>query len=491
MPIFSLDDDEGIGTLGECAYRFIDFLADAGMTYWQILPAGPTGFSNSPYQPLSSFAGNPYLINMEMLVRDGYLEETDLKPLKDGKQDRVDYGFLYKVKIPLLKKAAFRMDLCPPEDYLAFVRDNAFWLKDYALFMAIKEEQKGKPWQQWPEELRRHDSDEVQACIADLSEDISAYEHIQYFFFRQYGLMKKYAEEHGIQLIGDLPFYLAEDSIDVWSAPEQFAMNDRMELEYVAGMPGQKWGNPLYNWDRMRSDDYRWWTARTAFQYRFCDVLRLDHFHGFLRYYAVKKEGDDEGSWHSGPGLSLLEAFQRQYGWHAMIAEDLGELTPELIRMVKDSGLPGMKILQYAFDPHDPGSVYMPFQYDSRNAAVYTGTHDNNTLVGWVKQEKPRAERAAAYLGCTMKDLDLAMMRCAFGTTCDLAMVQTQDLLRLDEKSRTNVPGRDAGNWSWRMKKGALNKKLSSALAEEMKLYCRYNWTADQKKAEREAEKSA
>lgn len=485
LPVFSLHNDQGVGTMGKEAEDWIDFLADAGMTYWQILPLGPTGFSNSPYQPLSSFAGNPYLIDLHQLVEEGYLEESDLKPLEKAPQDKVDYGLLYKEKNAILKKAAEKLAEVQPEDYFAFLKEEAGWLKDYAVFMAIKDEQNGKPWQKWPEPLRHHDSAEVQNLIAELGSEIVLYERIQYFFDRQMKHLHAYAQSRGIQIIGDLPFYLGEDSIDIWSHPEQFDLDENNEVTYVAGMPGQKWGNPLFNWDRMKQDDYEWWCRRAYHQFRWCDALRLDHFRGLLQYYAIARDSkDSEGQWRQGPGNAVLKAFERRYGWHQMILEDLGELSDDFKKMVKESGFPGMRILEYAFDPNDPGSYYMPFQYDVRNCVVYTGTHDNNTLMGWIRREPARARRACAYLCTDLKHLDEAMMACAYGSTCDCAIVQAQDLLRLGEEARMNEPGSAAKQWVWRMKKGAFTEKMAEELSEKMKLYCRYNWNVKEKTAE-------
>ena len=484
MPITSLPSPYGVGTLGKEAREFIDFLVDAGQSYWQILPVGPTGYGNSPYAAVSSFAGNPYLIDLDELVEEHYLDEEDLIPLQNIKDPtHVDYGMLYRVKMPILMKAADRMPRVMPTDYFTFLKDNAYWLKSYAVFMAIKEQQEGRSWQEWPDPLRRKDKEAILALIPSLHEKISRYERIQYFFFKQMTAIKKYANDRGIRIIGDLPFYVALDSVDVWAAPEQFCLDEDRKPVVCAGMPGQKWGNPLYDWDRMKADDYAWWIARAWAQYRYCDVLRLDHFQGFLKYYAVKMEGDGQGAWCQGPGLAPLRKLRERYGECEMIAEDLGELSPELIAMVKASGCPGMKILQYAFDENDPGSCYMPFRYEA-NAVVYTGTHDNDTMIGWIKHEPVRAKRAAVYLDHPLQDIDLAIMKCGYASVCDLAMVQAQDLLRVDSKSRTNDPAGDPDNWCWRAKKGAFTPMMAHALAEDMKLYCRYNWTADAKKSE-------
>ena len=493
MPITALPADHGVGTFGSAARDFVDFLVEAGQTWWQILPLGPTGYGNSPYQPLSSFAGNPYLISLDDLVEEGYLEKEDLVEMEDVEDPGcVDYGMLYNKKMAVLKKAADHMPFVKPSDYDAFLTENGFWLKEYAIFMAIKEEHNGKAWQDWPEELKDHRSEQVQNLIAVLHENISRHERIQYFFFRQAKALKKYANDRGIRLIGDLPFYVAADSIDVWSHPEQFDLDEHHEIKMVAGMPGQKWGNPLFNWEKMKEDGYSWWIERARFQYSLCDEMRLDHFRGFMSYYAIDKDSEDawSGQWHEGPGLSVLQKMEELYGKYEMIVEDLGELTKEFTDMVKESGYPGMKILQYAFDPNDPGSYYMPFQYDDHNAVVYTGTHDNNTLQGWMKNEPGRVKRAAQYLYCDEENVDLALMRCGYASVCDLAVVQMQDLLRLDESARINDPSGGANNWCWRMQKEDVDEDLAHNLADLMKLYCRYNWIADEKKRELSAMKA-
>lgn len=481
LPITSLPSPYGVGTLGKSAEEFVDFLVDAGQTYWQILPLGPTGFGNSPYQPLSSYAGNPYLIDLDLLAEEGYLTKEELAAIEVEDPEKVDYGALYEEKMEILRTACSRFPEVQPSDYFAFLRKEAGWLKEYAVFMAIKNSQKGKSWLTWPKELRDHRSQAVQELISSLQEDITFYERVQYFFVKQMLDLKKYANDRGIRIIGDLPFYMAADSIDVWTHPDQFQLGQDYSLQKVAGMPGQKWGNPLFDWDRMRQENYSWWIDRVRFQYRFCDLLRIDHFRGFLSYYAIDAEGD-HGEYHPSVQLEPFEKLTSEYGRYEMIVEDLGELTPDFMDLVKRSGYPGMKILQYAFDPNDPGSVYMPFQYDTKNAVVYTGTHDNHTLQGWMKAEKARVKRAALYFGVPEKDVDIAVMRCAYASPCDLAVVQAQDLLRLDDTARINDPAGGKDNWCWRVKKNAFTKELAEKLAEDMKLYCRYNWVADEKK---------
>ena len=490
MPITSLPSEYGVGTLGKEARKFADFLAAAGQTWWQILPTGPTGFGDSPYQPLSSYAGNPYMIDLEELIEDGLLTKEECDGVRwFKKEDAVDYGALYNNRYKILRLAANRLPQKHPEEYIRFLEQEHHWLKDYAVFMAIKNDRKGEAWQKWPQELRDHNSPKVREEAERLRDDVLFYERIQYFFFKQMKQLKEYVNAKGIKLIGDLPFYMAADSIDVWANPEQFLMDHDNKVQWVAGMPadggnpdGQKWGNPLFNWNLMRNEGYRWWIARAAYQLRYVDVLRIDHFKGFESYYAVPADAPDArgGHFEKGPGLELFRTLENALGKKEMILEDLGILTDAFKQMVKDSGYPGMRILQYAFDPNDPGSWYMPFQY-IQNSVVYFGTHDNSTLTGWLKNKdnKARADRARTYLGLSAKD-DLAkgLLRAMYASVSDVAIVQTQDLLGLDDTCRTNDPAGKTPNWTWRMKKGALTGELAEELREMMLLYCRNNWNA-------------
>ncbi len=490
LPVTSLPSPYGIGTMGKAAREFIDFLADAGQTYWQILPIGPTGYGNSPYQALSSYAGSTYLIDLDDLISDGLLTKEEVTSVKWGKNpEHTDYGILYNERNRLLRKAAERLPVKHPHEYLEFLRTEGHWLKDYAVFMAIKDHFEGKPWTQWPQELRRHNSEEVRQKAEECRQDVIFYERVQYLFYRQMKAMKKYANDSGVQIIGDLPFYIAADSIDVWSHPEQFQMNDRNEMTFVSGFApdygnpkGQKWGNPLFDWDRMRQEDYRWWIDRTAHQSRLFDMIRIDHFQGYLSYFAVPANDPDatNGHWRSGPGLELFRKMEEKLGKLQIIVEDLGQLTPEFMAMVKESGYPGMKILQYAFDPNDPGSVYMPFQYD-HNSVVYTGTHDNDTLTGWKKDKNQaaRIKRAQAYLGLNKEEgFTWGMLRAAYSSTSDLAIVQMQDLLELGSEARFNDPAGKTPAWTWRCLPGVFTKELAEKLKEKMLLYCRNNWQA-------------
>ena len=490
MPITSLPSAYGVGTLGKEARNFIDFLAESGQTYWQILPTGPTGFGDSPYQPLSSYAGNPYLIDLDELIEQGLLTKKEVNSVKWFRdEEETDYGALYSHRYEILRMASDRLAVKHPDDYLRFLEEERHWLRDYAVFMAIKKDRKGEAWQTWPHQLRDHNSREVQDEARRLKDDVIFYERIQYFFYKQMSALKQYANAKGIKIIGDLPFYMAADSIDVWANPEQFLMDHDHKISWVAGMPaddgnplGQKWGNPLFNWHVLRSTGFDWWIRRAEHQFRFVDVLRIDHFKGFESYYAVPADDSDarNGHFEQGPGLDLFRTMEYRIGWHELILEDLGILTDSFKQMVKDSGYPGMRILQYAFDPNDPGSLYMPFQY-IENSVVYFGTHDNSTLEGWIrnKDNAKRIKRAKDYLGLPANaDLQKPMLKAIYASVSELAIVQMQDLLGLDDASRMNDPARNGKNWVWRMKKGALTKDLSKELKEWMLLYCRNNWNA-------------
>ena len=490
MSVSSLPSPYGIGTMGKDAREFIDFLAEAGQTYWQMLPLGPTGFGNSPYQSLSSFAGNPYLIDLDELAEEGLLKQEEIDAVEwQKKADKTDYGILYENRCKVLRKAADRLPLIHPEDYLSFIRRESSWLRDYAVFMAIKMDRKGETWLKWPKELRIHTSNEVREEAVRLKDEVIFWQRVQYFFYTQAEKMKKYANDKGIQIIGDLPFYAASDSIDAWSHPEQFEIDSNYEMTFVSGMApdggnpkGQKWGNPLFAWDRMRNEGYRWWIGRAAHQMRFCDVLRIDHFQGYESYFAVPAKEEDavNGHWRKGPGLEIFRRLQESIGHKQMIVEDLGVLTPEFLNMVKESGFPGMRILEYAFDPYDPGSIYMPFQYE-RNTVVYTGTHDNDTVEGWRKDpaNKARINRAVKYLGLNKEEGFVnGILRAAYASVSDLAIIQTQDILGLGSEGRMNDPSGSIEPWTWRMEKNALTKTHAAQLKEMMMLYCRNNWNA-------------
>ncbi len=485
MHITSLPSPYGIGTMGKEAYAFVDFLAEAGQTYWQMLPTGPTGYGNSPYQALSSYAGNPYLIDLDLLCEEGLLEQEELEEINWGNdEEHVDYGKLYDHRFQVLRQACSLLPTKDPKEYFAFLKEEKNWLKDYAIFMAIKDDRKGEAWVNWPQELRNHKSEAVQQEALRLTDSVMFYTRVQYLFYKQLKALKKYANEKGIQIIGDLPFYIAADSSDVWVSPEQFVMDENtFQIKEVSGMPcdnanpnGQKWGNPLFDWEKMKNDGYTWWCERVKHVLQGCDVLRIDHFQGYHSYFSVPSSGEaKDGHWVNGPGLAPFHKLEEQIGKTEIIVEDLGYLSEEFKQMIKQSGYPGMRILEYAFDQNDTYSLYMPFNHE-KNSVVYTGTHDNSTILSWAKNEKARASRMCAYLGTDGKDVVDTMLRCMYASASNVAIAQIQDWLKLDDSSRMNDPSNGKDAWCFRVKKGALNSTLAKKMKAMMLMYARNNW---------------
>ena len=397
MPIFSLPSPYGIGTMGQAARDFLDFLQAGGQSYWQLLPVGPTSYGDSPYQSFSSFAGNPYFIDLDDLAADGLLEPSEYQNLDWGQPDKVDYGLLYAARYPVLRKAVKRLLAGPPADYQAFLSENSDWLDNYALFMAVKGEYGGVSWQEWPEGLRLRQDKALAGARARLEDEIRFWLGVQYLFFRQWDALKALAHQRGISIIGDLPIYVALDSADVWASPGQFQLDEDLAPTEVAGCPpdaftadGQLWGNPLFDWEKMKEDGYRWWLRRIGFQFRLFDVLRIDHFRGFDEYYAIPY-GDKtarNGRWKPGPGLDFFKTVNRELGRREIIAEDLGFLTDTVRKLLKNTGYPGMKVLEFAFDPKNRDSEYLPHRFQ-RNCVVYAGTHDNETIEGWLESAPP------------------------------------------------------------------------------------------------------
>ena len=450
MPIFSLPSPHGIGTLGRAAREFLDFLRAGGQSYWQLLPVGPTSYGDSPYQSFSSFAGNPYFIDLDDLAADGLLEREEYGDMDWGGPDRVDYALLYEKRYPVLRKAVARLLAAPPADYAPFLEDNGDWLEDYALFMALKGENGGVSWDQWPEGERLRRPAALSAARERLAGELDFWRGVQYLFFRQWDALKALAGEKGISIIGDLPIYAARDSADMWADPRQFQTDENLNPVEVAGCPpdaftadGQLWGNPLFDWERMKEDGYRWWLRRIGFQFRLFDVLRIDHFRGFDEYYAIPF-GDKtarNGRWKPGPGLDFFQAVNKALGKRQIIAEDLGFLTPSVRRLLRATGYPGMKVLEFAFDPKGADSEYLPHNYP-HNCVVYAGTHDNETIEGGA-------------------------------STADLAVMQMQDLLSIGAEGRINIPSTLGGNWQWRMLPGQADPALADRLRQSMALYHR------------------
>lgn len=485
MHITSLPSDCGIGTLGKEAYKFVDFLAEAKQTYWQILPVGPTSYGDSPYQSYSTHAGNPYFIDFDMLKSDGLLKKSDYSNLDWGKDsERVDYEAVYNSRFKILKIAFNNFKNGDLSEFNRFIAENDMWISNYALFMSAKEANDNKPWLLWGEGLKRRDPHTLWEFKNAHSDEVMFWEFVQFKFFEQWKKLKTYANDKGVRIIGDIPIYVALDSAPVWVYPDLFELDHNMNPTAVAGCPpdafsptGQLWGNPLYRWQRHQETGYNWWIDRLKAACELYDVVRIDHFRGFDEYYSVPY-GDktaENGHWIKGPGIELFRFIESRMGALPVIAEDLGFLTPSVIKMLADSGFPGMKILEFAFDP-DFESDYLPYMYN-RNSVTYIGTHDNDTILGWVKNtDKRTVEFCKKYIMAKNKtgsDFVWRFIETALSCVSDTVIIQMQDYLELDEKARMNTPSTSAGNWQWRMAKGAYDKKLARKIAEITRTYGR------------------
>lgn len=493
MPIFSLPGKYGIGSFSKEAYQFVNFLKDAGQLYWQILPVGPTSYGDSPYQSFSTFAGNPYFISLGTLVDEGLLTEEECAPLdEDVNPTDIDYARLYHTRYAVLRKAYDRSHIQEGAEFKAFVMDNAAWLKDYALFMALKDAHDGKSFYQWEKPLRRRKKKALKEARRQYDREIGFYEFLQYEFFRQWDALKTYANQQGICIIGDIPIYVAADSADVWANPQLFQMDDKGRPKAVAGCPpdvfsstGQLWGNPLYNWKQHRRSDYKWWISRLASCLKLYDVIRIDHFRGFDEYWAIPAEDEtaEFGKWEKGPGMDLFDAAERKLGKMHIIAEDLGLMTDSVRKLVKDSGFPNMKVIGFAWDgrgPEDAGKAtneYLPIHYD-KNCVVYTGTHDNETLAGWLQDSAtaPQIDEIARYTDTDPEDVDAmtdGLIRIAQSSVADTCIIPLQDYLHLDNTARINFPSTIGTNWRWRLKPGMLTEELATEIRQMTILYGR------------------
>ncbi len=486
MPVASLPGKYGIGTFGKESYGFVDMLAEAGQSYWQILPLGPTSYGDSPYQSFSTFAGNPYFIDPEMLIEEGLLKKSEADAYDFGKKkDEIDYGRIYNSRFKMLKKAFGRFDPSKAKGYQAFCKKNSFWLEDYALYMAIKNSFGGVSFIEWDEDIRKRDKKTLDIYKKKYAKEVEFYKFLQYEFIVQWTALKKYANKAGIKIIGDIPIYVAFDSADTWASPELFQFDEDGYPTAVAGCPpdgfsatGQLWGNPLYDWEYHRKSGYKWWISRIRHCYELYDVVRVDHFRAFDAYYAIPY-GDktaEFGKWRKGPGFGLFKAVREKLGDIDMIAEDLGFLTPSVIALVKRCGYPGMKVLQFAFDSR-ADSDYLPHNYIS-NTVVYTGTHDNDTTVGWFKTLKKADRRMAEkYINRSDfpsdRELAHAFVKLAMSSVSKLCIIPMQDWLGLDSDARINIPSTLGGNWVWRMKKGAFTHALAREMKSITKLYAR------------------
>ncbi len=486
----SFPNDQGIGVLDQSVDAWLAFLSSAGIRYWQICPLGPTGFGDSPYQCFSAFAGNPYLIDLRALVSAGLLADADLEPLHALPRDRVDFGRLYATKWPALFHAFESFKACgrsiqPYGSFAAFRADNADWLDAYSLFMALKDHFNGQPWQDWPEEIRfyaRAKTSRFAAAVADRAE---SYAFAQYLFFGQWNRVRTKASTLKIELIGDTPIFAALDSADAWSHPELFQLDQKTGRPlFVAGVPpdyfsadGQLWGNPLYDWRAHAADGYAWWIARLRANFALCDIIRIDHFRAFDTYWSIAAEATTarSGSWKKGPGLAFFDAVGAALPHGRLIAEDLGELTPDVLALREATGLPGMAILQFAFGG-DAENTYLPHQLRA-NSILYPGTHDNDTTFGWYQSvnEKTR-DHVRRYFRVSGSEAGWDFIRAAYASVSRLAVIPLQDFLSLGGEARFNVPGQPAGNWQWRYAPDQLerlNRDSAPYLRELAALYGR------------------
>jgi 4-alpha-glucanotransferase len=493
----SLPGRFGIGDLGKEAYKFADFLASTGQRLWQVLPLGPTGYGNSPYQCLSVFAGNPLLISLERLVEDKFLEPVDLDNAPSFSEDRVDYDSVIEFKAPLLKKSfeTFQKKAAPSEreQFEVFCQQNTAWLETYSLFMALKDAHDLAAWNTWEEDIRRRQPKSLERWSRKLNYEIYYHKYQQYQFFKQWSEVKKYCNERGIRLIGDMPIFIDLDSAEVWSHPEMFYLDESGRPTVVAGVPpdyfsktGQLWGNPLYRWDVMARDGYAWWIERFRATCDLVSIIRLDHFRGFEKYWEVP--GTDttaiNGRWVPGPGAELFQAVQNALGTLRIIAEDLGMITPEVDALREQFGFPGMRVLQFNFGSDPKADDYRPHNYP-RNCVVYTGTHDNNTTIGWFRGEdvkdstQSKGEReketqlALKYMGTDGQEINWDFIRLALMSVADTAIVPMQDILGLGSEARMNIPGTTEGNWCWRFVPDMLTEEIKARLKELTALYGR------------------
>ena len=479
LSVSSLPSRYGIGCFSESAYRFVDWLKEAGQTYWQILPLGATSYGDSPYQSFSTFAGNPYFISLEEFVKDGLLTQEECEQADWGEEaDCVDYRKLYENRYPLLYKAYQNSDIQKEEAFQQFCH-NKEWLEDYALFMAVKDSFDGIAWSQWDEDIRLRKPEAMEQYRKQLEEQIYYYKFLQYHFDRQWKKLKEYANDKGIQIIGDIPIYVAFDSADAWANPQLFQLDEKNVPKAVAGCPpdgfsadGQLWGNPLYDWTKHQETGYAWWIARLAHCFELYDVVRIDHFRGFDEYYSIPY-GDTtavNGHWEKGPGIELFQAVEKALGKKEIIAEDLGFVTDAVRELVRESGFPNMKVLEFAFDARDTGSRndYLPHNY-GENCVAYTGTHDNQTITSWMESITEEEQRMAREYLCDWytpdKELHKVFISLIMRSKANACIIPMQDYLGYDDRARMNKPSTVGENWKWRM----TDAEMSDALCQEMR----------------------
>ena len=498
LPVSSLPSKYGIGCFSKSAYDFVDALKAAGQSCWQILPLGPTSYGDSPYQSFSTFAGNPYFISLEDLIEEGVLTQKECDAVDFGSDPAsVDYAKLYKGRIILLRKAYERSNVGENEEFRRFQEEEAWWLKDYALFMAVKQRFEGKPWSEWAEDIRLRWQNALDYYRRELYFEIEFQEYMQFKFRQQWMKLKAYANKQGIEIIGDIPIYVAMDSADTWANPWLFKLDENNCPTQVAGCPpdgfsatGQLWGNPLYNWEVHRNSGFEWWIKRIENCFRLYDVVRIDHFRGFDEYFSIPYGAETavDGHWEKGPGMDLFWKVREALGEKPVIAEDLGYVTDSVRELVRDSGFPGMKVLEFAFDSRDSGCAndYLPHNYPV-NSVAYTGTHDNETLAGWwgsISKDEQKLTRE--YLCDTYTpeaELNKPLISLIMRSAAKWCVIPMQDYLGLDNKCRMNTPSTVGTNWKWRIRKNQLSVKLQKEIYAVTLRYGRMNWMEEVEEA--------
>ncbi len=491
----SLPGRYGIGDLGKAAYDFVDFLEETGQSLWQVLPLGPTGYGDSPYQCFSAFAGNALLISLETLVDEELLDADDLTRAPKFSEDRVDYGPVIEFNNAMLVKAHGNFIQRGSDDakaeYFNFIEQTNWWLEDYAAFRSIKDGHGGKEWTKWDSLLRAREDNAMHFWRENHAVEISRQKFFQYVFFKQWIKLAGYANGKGVKIVGDVPIFVAHDSADVWAHPELFYLDEEGQPTKVAGVPpdyfsetGQLWGNPLYRWDLMKKDGYQWWISRVRSTLSTVDIVRLDHFRGFEKYWAVPGDATTaiDGEWEKGPGAGLFNAIKNALGDLPIIAEDLGVITPEVVALRKAFDFPGMRILQFAFGTDPQADEFKPYNFEP-NSVVYTGTHDNDTTIGWFTSEgagdstraddevNEEREFVLKYLGTDGREINWDFIRLALGSVSNTAIIPLQDVLGCGSEARMNVPARESGNWGWRYRAEQLTPEIRARLAELTEIY--------------------
>ena len=494
LPIFSLPSRHGIGCFDQAAYDFVDYLVEAGQTYWQILPLSPTNFGksdNSPYQSYSAFAGNPYFISLDSLVEEGVLTAEEVEQADFGKRTGIiNYKKLHENRYAILRKAYERSNIQDDTTYQEFLNNNGWWLNDYALFVSLLDHFEDKPWSEWPEDIRMHWGFAVDHYNQELYYEVEFQKYMQFKFTQQWAKLKAYANSRNIQIIGDIPIYVAVNSTDVWAHPELFQLDENRVPTAIAGCPpdnfsadGQVWGTTLYNWDYHRNTGFDWWCSRMWRMFQMYDVVRIDHFRAFDEYFSIPYGSDSaaDGHWEPGPGVDLFSTLNWRHGYQPVIAEDLGFMTETVRQLVRDTGFPNMKVFQFGFDAGDVGFAndYLVHNYPE-NCVAYTGTHDNETIMGWYKGLDADMRSIVRDYICDHhtpeKELHMSFVSMVLRSAAKMSIIPIQDYLGMDNRGRVNVPSCDKGNWRWRLTKNQLTAGLKQDILAATRRYGRMNW---------------